>query len=76
MTALRRDASAPRMAPAGRRESARSRWRPWLIGLGVPLVIAGLIVVLTVYTQITLTFEGRLWTLPARVYSARMLVSS
>ncbi len=67
---MRRDVSAPRKAPAGRRAKARGRWRPWLTGLGVPLVIAGLIVVLAVYTQITLTFEGRLWTLPARVYSA------
>jgi len=35
-------------------------------------VVAAAILVLTVYTQITLTFEGRLWTLPARVYSARL----
>jgi len=60
----------PRKAPAGRRARARGRWRTWLFGLGVPLVVAGLILVLAVYTQITLTFEGRLWTLPARVYSA------
>jgi penicillin-binding protein 1B len=38
----------------------------------VPLVVAALILVLAVYTQITLTFEGRVWTLPARVYSARL----
>jgi penicillin-binding protein 1B len=61
---------ASRKAPAGRRAKARGRWRVWLFGLGVPLVVAGLIVVLAIYTQITLTFEGRLWTLPARVYSA------
>lgn len=41
-----------------------------MIGLGVPLAVAAAILVLTVFTQITLTFEGRLWTLPARVYSA------
>jgi penicillin-binding protein 1B len=40
--------------------------------LGVPLAVAAAILVLAVYTQITLTFEGRLWTLPARVYSARL----
>ena len=38
----------------------------------MPLLVAAVILVLTVYTQITLTFEGRLWTLPARVYSASL----
>lgn len=33
-------------------------------------MVAALILVLAVYTQITLTFEGGVWTLPARVYSA------
>src|SRR5882672_9597696 len=70
MTAKRRDASAPGKEPAGRR--ARSRRRRWVIGLGVPLAVAAAILVLAVFTQITLTFEGRLWTLPARVYSARL----
>lgn len=46
-----------------------------MFGLGVPLVVAGLILVLAVYTQITLSFEGRLWTLPARVYSAPLRLS-
>ncbi len=41
-----------------------------MFGLAIPLVVAALILLLTVYTQITLTFEGRLWTLPTRVYSA------
>jgi penicillin-binding protein 1B len=44
--------------------------------LGVPLVVAAAILVLAVFTQITLTFEGRLWTLPARVYSARLHVET
>ncbi len=70
MTALRREASAPGKLPAKRRARARGRWRPWLFGLGVPLLVAGSVLVLAVYTQITLSFEGRLWTLPARVYSA------
>jgi penicillin-binding protein 1B len=43
-----------------------------VLGLGVPLVVAALILVLAVYTQITLTFEGQVWTLPARVYSASL----
>ena len=43
-----------------------------MLGLGVPLVVAALILVLAVYTQITLTFEGQVWTLPARVYSASL----
>ena len=34
--------------------------------------VGAAIVVLTVYTQITLTFEGRLFTLPSRVYSASL----
>ena len=38
----------------------------------MPLAVAALILVLAVFTQITLTFEGRLWTLPARVYSSRL----
>jgi len=70
MTANRTDASAP--AKGSSRKRARSRWRRWVVGLGVPAVVAAAIVVLTVYTQITLTFEGRLWTLPARVYSASL----
>lgn len=41
----------------------------------MPLLVAAVILVLTVYTQITLTFEGRLWTLPARVYSASLHVT-
>ena len=60
----------PGRAPPGGVRERRRRWRRWVLGLGVPLVVVALIVVLTVYTQITLTFEGRLWTLPARVYSA------
>ena len=43
-----------------------------MIGIGVPALVVALIVVLAVYTQITLTFEGRLWTLPARVYSSSL----
>jgi penicillin-binding protein 1B len=35
-------------------------------------LVAALIFLLAIYTQITLTFEGRVWTLPARVYSARL----
>jgi penicillin-binding protein 1B len=42
------------------------------LGLGVPVVVAASILVLAVYAHLTLTFEGRLWTLPARVYSARL----
>ena len=72
MTALRRDASAPGSDPPG--SVARSL-------ASAPLASSGwvcrswsrrAILVLAVYTQITLTFEGRLWTLPARVYSARL----
>ena len=70
MTVKRTEAAAPKKGSA--RKRARRRWRFWLFGLGVPSVVAGSILVLTVYTQITLTFEGRLWTLPARVYSASL----
>jgi penicillin-binding protein 1B len=70
MTDKRRDASAPPKGSSGRR--ARSRWRRIAVGFGVPLAVVVAILVLIVYTQITLTFEGRLWTLPARVYSASL----
>jgi penicillin-binding protein 1B len=73
MTALRRDPSAPPKGKTGK----RGRWlrRRWVLGLAVPALVVGLVVVLTVYTQITLTFEGRLWTLPARVFSAPLHLS-
>ena len=70
MTAKRKEASAPATGSAGKR--ARGRRIGWIVGLGVPIAVAATILVLAVYTQITLTFEGRLWTLPARVYSARL----
>jgi len=70
MTAKRRDASAPTKASSRKRTG--SRWRRLVFGFGVPLAVVAAIVVLTTYTQITLTFEGRLWTLPARVYSASL----
>ncbi len=68
MTAKEKDATE---APKGaRKKRRRSRWRRWIVGLGVPALVVGGIVVLSIYTQITLTFEGHLWTLPARIYSA------
>ncbi len=70
---MRTDGSAPTRKPARRRSPPR--WRRWLFGLGVPIAVAAAILVLAVYTQITLTFEGRLWTLPARIYSARLRVA-
>ena len=63
-------------APASGKRSARKRpWRRWaaaVIGFGVPLAVLGTILVLSIYTQITLTFEGRLWRLPERIYSSRL----
>jgi len=70
MTAKRREASAPTTGPSRRRK--RPRWLRWSLGLGVPLSVVAAILVLAAYTQITLTFEGRLWTLPARVYSSSL----
>lgn len=70
MTAKSTDSSAPTKGPS--RKRARSRWRRWTLGFFVPAAVVGAILVLAVYTQITLTFEGRLWTLPARVYSASL----
>jgi len=62
-------------APKGKRKSSsRRRLVRRLIGLGIPLTVAAVAVVLAVYTQITLTFEGRVWTLPSRIYSARLHV--
>src|SRR5262245_25580031 len=72
MTAKDKDAAE---APKRSRKKRRGpRWRRWLTGLGVPILVIGGIVVLSIYTQITLTFEGRLWTLPARIYSAPLHV--
>jgi penicillin-binding protein 1B len=70
MTAARTDAPAPKKGPAGKR--SRRGLRRWVVGLGIPAAVVLAIVVLAVYTQITLTFEGRLWRLPARVYSSRL----
>ncbi|HZN53839.1 MAG TPA: PBP1A family penicillin-binding protein [Candidatus Polarisedimenticolaceae bacterium] len=70
MNAPRRGTSAPRRTSIAKWLRA-GRYR-WLLGIGVPLLVVGLIVVLAVFTQITLTFEGRLWRLPSRVYSARL----
>lgn len=70
MTAKRSNASNTAKGASAK----RARWRStgWILGLGVPIAVAAAVLVLTVYTQITLTFEGRLWTLPARVYSASL----
>ena len=73
MTAPRREASTPRRTRS--RWRALRRLRPWILGVGVPLLVAAAVTVLVVYTQITLTFEGRLWTLPSRVYSSRVRLS-
>jgi penicillin-binding protein 1B len=73
MANSRGDTSAPKRAPA-RKKPRRARVR-WLLGLGVPLAVACAALVLVLTTQITLTFDGRVWTLPARVYSARLRVA-
>ena len=66
MTATRKDTSArPKKSKRSRR-----RWVRWGLGLGVPLAVAAGILLVALYAQITLTFEGRVWTLPARIYSA------
>lgn len=58
--------------PSGRRRRASRRRRllRLAVGLGVPLAVAAAAAVLFVYTEITLTFEGRVWRLPSRIYSA------
>jgi penicillin-binding protein 1B len=76
MTAKRREASAPERRASGRKARPRAKWRVWVLGLGIPLLVAGILVVLAVFTQITLTFEGRLWSLPTRVYSAPLRLAA
>ena len=46
-----------------------------MLGVGVPLLVLAAIVTLAIYTQLTLTFEGRLWTLPSRIYSAPLTIT-
>ena len=43
--------------------------------MGVPLLVVASIVFIAIYTQLTLTFEGRLWTLPSRIYAAPLTIS-
>src|SRR5262245_20152374 len=72
MTASGRQPPA-RSRPASKKK--RSRRRKGVLGVGVPLLVLAAIVTLAIYTQITLTFEGRLWTLPSRIYSASLSIS-
>jgi penicillin-binding protein 1B len=53
----------------------RSRRRRLLLGVGVPLLVVAAILVIAMYTQLSLTFEGRLWTLPSRIYSAPLSIA-
>ncbi|HEX4823436.1 MAG TPA: PBP1A family penicillin-binding protein [Candidatus Polarisedimenticolaceae bacterium] len=70
---MAKEASAQKKT-APRRSGRRGRRARWLLGLGVPLAVVVAIVLVVVYAQITATFEGRVWTLPARVYSAGLHV--
>src|SRR5262245_32926372 len=72
MTASGRQPPA-RSRPASKKK--RSRRRKWVLGVGVPLLVLAAIVTLAIYTQLTLTFEGRLWTLPSRIYSAPLTIT-
>lgn len=69
-------ASGPKAARATRPKARRKRRSRWGLatGIGIPLVVAFAVVVLVVFTQITLTFEGRVWTLPARIYAAPLRI--
>src|SRR5215831_9049990 len=74
MANSRGETSAPKRAPA-RKRKPRRRWVRWLLGIGVPIAVAGALLLLILTTQITLTFDGRVWTLPARVYSSRLRIA-
>jgi penicillin-binding protein 1B len=72
------------MTASGRPSPARSRpkskkkrslSRRLLLGVGVPLLVAAAIGSIAIFTQLTLTFEGRLWTLPSRIYSAPLSIA-
>src|SRR5262245_19263371 len=63
------EASARKKATP-RRSGRKGRRARWILGLGVPLAVVATIVLIVVYVQITATFEGRVWTLPSRVYAA------
>jgi len=72
MTASGRSSPA-RSRPKSKKN--RSRRRRLLVGIGVPVLVAGAILAIAIYAQLSLTFEGRLWTLPARIYSAPLSIS-
>ena len=72
MTASGRSSPARSKAPSKKK---RSRRRRLLLGVGVPLLVATTILVIAMYAQLRLTFEGRLWTLPSRIYSAPLSIT-
>jgi penicillin-binding protein 1B len=69
MSALRKESRGTK--PRRRRASGR-RYARWIVGLGVPAAVAIVVLLIVVYAQITLSFEGRVWRLPSRVYSASL----
>lgn len=44
------------------------------MGISVPLLVLGAAVLLYLYVEVTTRFEGRLWKLPSRVYSDRLVL--
>jgi penicillin-binding protein 1B len=72
MTAMREETSAGKTG-ARRRTTRRSR-RKWILGVGVPLAVAAALTLVIFYAQLTGSFEGRVWTLPSRVYSSGLHV--
>src|SRR5580765_3474043 len=66
--------TSARKKPARRRPGRKGRRARWILGLGVPLAVFAAVILVIVYAQITATFEGRVWTLPSRVYSAGLHV--
>jgi penicillin-binding protein 1B len=70
---------APRSrADAGSGGAKRRRKRGWVrtlvLGVGLPVLVLGAILSAVLYVEISRTFEGRVWTLPSRIYGERLVL--
>ena len=61
--------STRRRSGRSRRSRPRRRWGRWLVGLGLLAVLALGFHVLSLSHRVRVQFEGKRWSLPARVYA-------
>lgn len=48
--------------------------RTLLVGVGLPVLVLSAILTVVLYVEISRTFEGRVWTLPSRIYGDRLVL--